>query len=258
MYNNNIPIIFNSPKNSEYIDIYFIHDVHYGSVQFNPNKYNNLKNKILSDPNTYVMFIGDLIENAIPNSKSSVWEQNKHPQEQLEWATQQLTDLSDKTIAIVSGNHCSNRTTKTCGIHPLYEACLIAGIGDKYRDIYAITDIGVGVNKRNRGKQVHYFGQIMHKAKEFKNYCSADYTDGIDFFAYGHDHEPKDRPRAKLVYDPHNKTISKRNVETIDCGSFLDYGGYGASSAYRPQSDKMYSLRLFGNNKQIQTTGFYV
>jgi hypothetical protein len=60
------------------------------------------------------------------------------------------------------------------------------------------------------------------------------------------------------VFDPHNKVIVKRNVENINCGSFCDFGGYGAKGAYRPQSDKMYKLRIFGGDKKMETTGFYL
>ena len=68
----------------------------------------------------------------------------------------------------------------------------------------------------------------------------------------------KDNPRAKLIYDKHNKTISKRNIEVINCGSMCGYGGYGAREAYRPQSDKLYSLMLSGTERRTETRGFYV
>ena len=198
------------------------------------------------------------MENAIPNSKSDVMSQKHSPAEQKEWVTEQLVCFGDKTIAVVPGNHEHNRTTKMCGLYPLYDCCLLAGIGDKYRDTMAFIDIAIGTYRGKTSRQTHYFGQIQHNAKDLRRYHSSDYTDGIDFFANGHDHEPKDKPRAKLVFDPHNKLIYKRNVECINCGSFCDFGGYGAKGAYRPQSDKMYKLRLFGNEKRMETTGFYV
>lgn len=253
-----IPIMINLPNEKEYADIYFLHDVHFGSELFNAKKWEAVKDLILNDENTYVCFIGDMMENAIPNSKSDMFTQKHNPAEQKEWVTQQFKDLAHKTLAVVSGNHESNRTTKTSGLYPLYDCCLIAGIGEKYRDTIAFMDIAVGKYHGKRNKQMHYFGQIQHKAKDLKSYHSSDYTDGIDFFASGHDHEAKDRPRAKLVFDKHNKVIYKRNIECINCGSFCDFGGYGAKGAYRPQSDKMYKLRLFSNEKRMETTGFYM
>ena len=254
----NIPIFIKLPVTKEYVELYFVHDLHFGSKLFDEKKWNKLKSIILNDENAYVCFVGDMLENAIPNSKSDVFSQTHSPAEQKEWVTQQLKDLAPKTIAIVPGNHEHNRTTKVSGMYPLYDCCLLAGIDDKYRDTIAFVDIALGKYKGRTTKQTHYFGQIQHMAKDLKNYHSSDYTDGIDFFANGHDHEPKDKPRAKLVFDPRNKMIYKRNVECINCGSFCTFGGYGAKGAYRPQSDKMYKLRLFGNEKKMESTGFYV
>ncbi len=255
----NIPILINLPVSMEYADIYFIHDGHFGSELFDEKKWERLKNIILNDENAYVCIIGDIMENAIPSSKNcDMFSQTHSPAEQKEWATQQFKDFGGKIIAVVPGNHEHNRTTKASGMYPLYDVCLLAGIGDKYRDTIAFLDIAVGKYRGKTSRQTHYFGQIQHKAKDLKNYHSSDYTDGIDFFASGHDHETKDKPRAKLVFDPHNKLVYKRNIECINCGSFCSFGGYGAKGAYRPQSDKIYKLRLFGNEKRMETTGFYV
>lgn len=255
----NIPILINLPVSMEYADIYFVHDIHYGSELFDEKKWEKLKNMILNDDNAYVCIVGDVMENAIPSSKNcDMFSQAHSPAAQKEWATKQLEDLSHKVLVVVPGNHESNRTTKVSGMYPLYDCCLLAGIGEKYRDTIAFLDIAVGKYRGKTSRQTHYFGQVQHKAKDLKNYHSSDYTDGIDFFASGHDHEAKDKPRAKLVFDPHNKLVYKRNVECINCGSFCSYGGYGAKGAYRPQSDKIYKLRLFGNEKRMETTGFYV
>jgi hypothetical protein len=253
-----VPILIDLPSEFKYVNIYFIHDVHYGSELFNEKKWEELKKRILADEKSVVCFVGDLMENAIPNSKSDIFTQTHSPAQQKEWVIQQFKDFSHKIIAVVAGNHEDNRTTKVSGLYPLYDCCLIAGVDDKYRNTIAFIDIGVGVFKYTKNKQVHYFGQIQHKARDLKNYHSSDYTDGIDFFASGHDHETKDKPRAKMVFDKQNKVVYKRNIECLNCGSFCEFGGYGSKNAYRPQSDKMYMLRLYGNEKRMETTGFYV
>lgn len=257
-FRDEVPILVSLPTNKSYADIYFLHDIHYGSELFNLKKWESVKKMILSSDESYVCIVGDVLENAIPSGKGDVFLQTHSPADQKEWATEQLKELSEKIIAVVPGNHENNRTTKSCGLYPLYDCCLLAGVGDKYRDTIAFIDIGVGESKKDNKKQTHYFGQVQHRAKDLKAYHSSDYTDGIDFFASGHDHEAKDKARAKLVFDKHNKVIYKRNIECINCGSFCEFGGYGAKSAYRPQSDKMYKLRLFGNEKRMETTGFYL
>lgn len=254
----NVPIICNLPKDIEFADIYFLHDIHFGSELFDERKWKTLKSKILNDDFAYICWIGDLMENAIPNSKSDVFTQKYSPAQQKEWAAQELFELRNKTLSVVAGNHENNRTTKVCGLYPLYDICMLAGIDNKYRDIVAYLDIGIGKRKDAKNKQVHYFGQTQHIAKDLQNYGTSDYTDGIDFFAFGHDHSPKDRPRAKMVFDHHNKVIYKRNIENLNSGSFCQFGGYGARAPYRPQSDKMYKLRIFGGEKKMENTGFYL
>ena len=257
-FSDNIPIIASLSSELEFVDVYFVHDLHYGSELFNQKKWEALKEEILSNDNAVVCFVGDLLENAIPNSKSDMFTQTAPPALQKEFVTKQLIDLAHKTIAVVPGNHEYNRTTKVSGLYPMYDCCLIAGIGDRYRDTIAFLDLSFGKFKGQKKKKIHYFGQIQHRAKDLKAYHTSDYTDGIDFFVSGHDHEPKDKPRAKLVFDKYNKVIIKQNVECLNCGSFCEFGGYGAKGAYRPQSDKMYKLRLFSGEKKMETTGFYV
>ena len=194
-----IPILIDLPNTFDYADIYFIHDVHYGSPLFDNKKWEELKKQIIENDKAYVCWVGDLMENAIPNSKSDMFTQSHSPSEQKEWVIQQFKDLADKTLAVVPGNHEKNRTTKVSGLYPLYDCCLIAGIDDKYRNTIAFLDIGIGTFKGKKNKQVHYY-----------------------------------------------------------CGSFCLYGGYGSENAYRPQSDKMYKLRIYSNEKRMETTGFYI
>lgn len=138
------PVIFNMPQDLEYADIYFIHDLHFGSGLFDEKKWKSLKSQILNDDKAYICWIGDLMENAIPNSKSDMFTQRYSPAEQKEFVTQQFKDFGAKTIAVVPGNHEYNRTTKASGLYPLYDCCLIAGIDDKYRNTIAFIDIGIG------------------------------------------------------------------------------------------------------------------
>lgn len=217
-----------------------------------------MKREILAAPNRFVLFIGDALENATPGSKSDVFTQMIPPHEQKEWFIEQLADLRDRTIGVTDGNHERNRSTRTVGLYPLYDCCVIAGIKERYRPHFIVCDIGVGTSSKDQNKQIRYFGFCIHRAKDLKSFCSADALDGFDFFAYGHDHDPRDHPRAKLVYDSKNKKLTTKSVETINSGSFLTYGGYAADSAYRPVSDKIYKLILSGGRKNIQTVGYYI
>ncbi len=255
------PIIFKAPKEFDFIEIYPFHDMHYGSDKFNLAKWKAVKKEILSEPNKYVIWVGDLFENAIPSSRSSVFEQIYTPIEQREFIAEQLHDLADRTIACIDGNHEYNRSTKMAGLFPLYDCCAIAGIPEKYRSAFCVIDIAVGNNAQNHiGNPLHYVVFATHVAKNLKNFGSCDQLEGIDIFLSGHDHEPKDKPRAKLVYNSVRHTLSVKNIENINCGSFLDWaGGYASRMGLRPQSEKLYKIILGGGSqKSITTCGFYV
>lgn len=262
MYPENVPIIFKTPKDFDHIVIYPIHDPHFGNECFDQQKYKMLVDEVLSEPNHYVIWVGDLMENAIPNSKSDVFTQTLSPQEQKDLVVEQFKLLGDRTIAIVAGNHEYNRTTRHVGLYPLYDCAVIAGIGDRYRNAYAVTDIYVGLGKeKNKKRQHEYVGYVTHQISELKKFGFADVLEGFDFLLCGHDHEPKDRPRMKISYNRQRKQVEFKSIDVINCGSFLTYGGYGARGPYRPLSDKYYKLVLeggFGKESTIQTVGYYL
>lgn len=261
MYPETKPILFNCPKDQDTVEIIPVHDMHYGSKQFNLHKWNQLHDHILAAPNRYVIWVGDLFENSVPSSKNSdVFDQMYTPQEQKEYLSALFTELKSRSIACLDGNHELNRTTRMTGLFPLYDCCCIAGIPEIYRTAYAVIDIGVGSNAHSmKNRQLHYIGFATHKAKNLKSFGSADALEGFDFFLTGHDHESNDHPRGKLVYNAENHAVTFKSVECINCGSFLTYGGYGAQAGYRPKSDKLYKLVLHGGYaKRIETVGFYL
>ena len=252
------PIIFNTSKEHKEVEVYFAHDVHYGSEQHDKKKWERFKKNLLTSPNKYVIFVGDLLENAIPGSKSDIMTQTASPQEQKEWVLEQFLELKDRIVAVTDGNHEHNRSAKAAGLYPVYDCCVMAGIQDRYRPNFAFVDIGVGETTKNRCGQVRYMGYCTHKAADLKKYCSADFVEGVDFMAYGHDHDPKSHPRAKLVYDSKVKSVTKRPIEVVNSGSFLWYGGYATRAGYRPSSDAMFKLTLNGSGKKFFSSDYYL
>lgn len=258
MINDYVPIIFNTPKEFDKIEVYFAHDIHYGSELHDNKRWERFKSALLSQPNRYLIMVGDYCENAVVGSKSDIYTQTAPPAVQKEWLTEQLIELKDRIIAVVPGNHENNRITKVCGLYPVYDCCVVAGLADKYRHHFAVADIGVGVSPKCKDRQVRYFGYITHRLRDCKSYNGSDFVEGIDFAAYGHDHEAKDKPRARIVYDNKAKVVVHKNVETVNSGSFMTYGGYAVEGAYRPNSTKLYKLVFDGKTKSIESVGYYI
>lgn len=251
------PIIFNTPREFEEIEIYFAHDIHYGSAQHDRKKWERFKRMVMSKPNRYIIWVGDYCENAVAGSKSDIYTQTAPPWVQKEWLTEQFIELAERTVCIVPGNHENNRITRTCGLFPVYDCAQNAGLQDLYRQGFAVVDIGVGESGHGNGKQARYVGFVTHRLRDCKSYNGSLYVDGIDFAAYGHDHAPKSQPRGKLWYDAKNKAVVQRDVEVIDSGSFLTYGGYAVDNAYVPNSTKLFYLALGGGRYKYTSSRSY-
>lgn len=264
MYSDYQPIVYNAPQEQSELHLYFLHDVHLGSSEHSTAKLNAFLQIVQEDLMARVLVIGDMCENVVPGSKGDIFYQIYSPHEQKYRTKEIFADLhkAGKLLAVVPGNHERNRITRTTSMFPLYDACVMAGCESAYRQHFAFVDIGLGYRKRKssagRGAQQRYVGFITHRAKDQVNFHSADTIEGIDFFAFGHDHNPKDKPRGKLKYYPQLQTVQQRTVEVINCGSFLDYNGYPVDSGYRVPAQKMYMLILRDQDRGIETRGFYV
>lgn len=254
------PIRLNLSK-FETIEIIDISDPHFGNECFDQSRWNRLCEYILAEPNRFIIWAGDLMENAIPGSKSNPMLQTMTPREQKDYVIAMFKMFKDRTLCIIDGNHEYNRTTKAAGLFPLYDAACIVGLEDRYRSAFAVVDIKVGKNNARHSERPHSFiGYICHKAKKLKNFATTDFLEGFDFVVGAHDHEPEDHPRAHLCYDKSKKLIYYKSIEMIDNGSNLFHGGYGAMSGARPKSTKMYKIICYGDmpEKRIETLGFYI
>ena len=253
-----VPIQISLPYDADSVQIYIASDMHNGSAQFSEKKWNAFE-EALSQPNAYVIFVGDQMEYATRQSKSDVYTQKLSPRQQKDWWVEHLEPFAKegKVLCVVDGNHEFNRASKDADDFPLYDIALALGIKDRYRSEAAFVDIGVGRIGR-AGKQVHYVFRVQHQANNNGNYGTADGFEGIDAFVSGHTHKPMDKPLGKMIYDTSNKKVYEKTVENVVGGHFLEYGGYGERAGYRPTSQKMYSVILCGKKKAIETRGFHL
>ena len=248
-------------KKHEVVEIIGVSDPHFGNCCFDTSRWNRLTDYILEKPNRFVVWAGDMMENAVPGSKSDPLTQTMSPSEQKEMVVSVFKQFKDRTLAIVDGNHEYNRSTRMAGLYPLYDAACVAGIEDRWRSAFAVLDVKVGHGYQGGVNRPHcYAGYICHRLKELKSFATPNMLEGFDFVIGGHDHEPHEHPREKLCYNPVKKTVSYKSVEMIDCGSNLFYGDYTARSGAAPKSTKMYKIICYGTGRDnaIETLGFYI
>jgi len=245
------------PAGIENADIYCVADLHIGSPAFDSKLWEKFKELMKAD-NAFVIYAGDLIDNALKASKSNVYGQTMSPHEQKMYLVNELYDHRNKIIAIMPGNH-ETRSSKDVDTFPIYDVACKLDIEDRYRQNMAIMDIAIG-KRRGENRPFHYFGCAMHKTNKTMRYHYADTIDGIDFYISGHTHNPMDMPKGKIYVDTKTKKVFAKPVETIVTGAMMQYQDYPVEMALRASAPKMYKLILngVGRDKDIKTMGFYL
>lgn len=194
LYNDLEVIRFNGPEDASELHIYGLGDLHVGAPGWNPDITLKKVNTILDDPVGYVYLCGDLMNNGLKNSKTNTYEEKLMPFEQREWIVKNMEPLRDRIIAAVPGNH-EDRTTRDCGLSPVYDIMTIWGIEDRYRENMALSVVRFG--HQPDGPASVYGGLVTHGSSRNKHRKFIQCIDGIDFAISGHSHTP--------FYEAHGK-----------------------------------------------------
>jgi predicted phosphodiesterase len=254
------PIICHFPQNED-IKIYPISDLHIGAKEFMEKEWKSFKSKLLSEQNSYITIGGDMMNNGLKNSKTNVYEETMRPREQKKWLVEQLSDIKDKILCVVPGNH-EYRSVKEVDDNPLYDVCCKLDIEDKFRENGAILILRIGDLKGSGLKNPTYTGCVMHGSGGGGQTGSAinrnekfGYVfDGLDFLIVGHSHKPINSIPEKIVIDKHNKRVSRKPFRVIVSTAWLEYGGYAFRGQMTPAAHALAELNLNGKAKEMKVT----
>lgn len=234
-------------------------DLHYGSPNFNLDKWKLIKNKIISTDNMYMFIIGDMIDNQTKNSHDP-FGNTIRPHEQKIWLTEELKPLADKgkVLVVVKGNHENKKDNVASDDEILYDVCYKLGIEDRYRPNMAFIKIQIG--ERNGTRQTYTFG-ITHGTgggtltgtSVNKNEKFGMVIDGLDCLITAHTHKPVLTKPCKLFIDTKNNKITFKSFWQIIATSFLDYGNYALKGQMNPSSFMEQEITLKKTtNKQLE------
>ena len=248
------------------IRIYGIYDVHKGAKEHLQKAFTEFIVSILRDPNAYVILGGDLINNALKNSLSNVYEETMRPREQKRVMTELLRPLAeaDRVIACVPGNH-ERRSMKEADDDPTYDICAKLDIEDLYRPNMAFIKLQFGKQNGDGKKNPTYrilahhgsgggalTGGQVNRSERF-----AATVDGIDLFMVGHSHKPYVTAPSKIVFDPYWDRVSVKPYRVCSFASWLAYGGYAATKMLPPTAtadDVPQWATIYGKRKKIEVT----
>jgi predicted phosphodiesterase len=243
-------LVWKLPEKMEYVNIYPLGDTHFGSPDFNQAKFNRWIELVEKDDNAKVILLGDMLDNALRNSKTNIYKATLTPIEQKRILAGYLEPIKGKIIAGIQGNH-EARTTKETGDCPLYDVMAKLDLEHLYRENMAFIKVNLG--KRRADRQWSYGIVASHGASRGKVENFIPYVDGMDVFLSGHTHTASSNFPAKIVMDMQNEVVRLVPITPIVVPSFADYGGYAMKGLLKPTSNHLFPVvELSGTEKGVK------
>ena len=217
------------------IRLWAVADVHIGSQFSDVAGFEKFLSKIAQDDDSYLVIVGDLLENATRNSVGDVF-QSLPPSTQIDMAVRLLTPIAAKILGVVGGNH-ERRSKKDVDLDPLYAVCsmLRRSDGSSLQDVYRPNMAFMRV-RLVRGSIHHSYalmlthGKTLNKRKQFVNVI-----EGIDAAITAHTHTPDVLMPSRIRFTENNKVNAHHVVSLCAC-SWLNPGGYSLSGLLLPQA----------------------
>lgn len=237
------------------IKIIPISDTHIGEKLVDLKLLKKVLLEIKEDPHCYTTVNGDIMNMALKNSKSNVYDDALSPSEQIEITYDLFKDIADKILVYHGGNH-ESRCYKETGIDTSKVIAQRLGIEDRYAENMWYLFLQFGKCRRNRPVQYTiggYHGSAGGRKSGGKINRLVDMSSIFiaDLFIMGHGHKMIITDGTIFVPDEQHKTLVEKELNYLMTNSFLKYGGYGASGGYTPNSRSTNEVILDGHVKKM-------
>lgn len=260
MINDFIPIA-HQIKGHEDVHIYPCADLHLGAYECLESAFDAWLDRILADPNGYVVLAGDLMNNGTKTSVTNVFDERIRPREQKKILAEKLQPLkkNHRILCAVAGNH-EQRSGKDADDDPMYDIMCKLDLEDLYRENIAFVKIQLGNKKTDGLKNPTYTlaithgsgGGILTGAAVNRSERFAYTLDGVDALITGHSHKMFLTAPEKIRFDTHNNLIKMVPFACVGLSSWLSYGGYAVRKQFLPASNTPQIITLHGNRKAIK------
>lgn len=224
------PIIHTLPGRT--IKVWAVADVHIGAKEANLSGFSSFLRRIEQDADSYVVIVGDLLNNGLKDSLTNVYEETMPPHAQVEKAVELLTPVAGKILGCVGGNH-ELRTKRGVDIDIMAQVMTLLGKPELYRPNMAF--IRVRLKNGEKSTCDSYSLLLVHGKTENKKRRFAYAVEGVDAIISGHTHNGIVEKPARIVFTGQNKVSVKPLVSLTAC-SWLSYGGYAARGLMLPSA----------------------
>jgi len=253
------PIEHSFPRRD--LKIYAVADLHVGSREFMECVWSDFCARVLREPDSRLIIVGDMMNNALKNSRSNVYEETMRPREQKAWLIEQLRPLRDRILALTPGNH-ENRSVREADDNPLYDVACKLDLEDFYRDSACFLILRFGEKDGNGLLNPTYTvcathgigGGYLTGAAVNRNERFAYAFDGLDLLVVAHSHKPWVTQPGKIVFDAHNRRVSIKPFKVAVATAWQEYGGYALRKQMLPAPHADQEIILRGDRKEIRVT----
>lgn len=230
------------------VTIYPIGDLHLGSIGCHEKEWGEFVNFIKDEQDSYIVCVGDLLDNSIIGAVGNPWDCKYRPIEQKNVLAEFLKPISDKVLCGIRGNH-EERNSRKGGTDqdPLYDVFCRLNIEERYRAGTAFLYLMIG--ERTNGKKgtramqsynivvTHGTGGGKFAGSAINNqHRFGSSIDGCDVLITGHTHAPSITKPSKVVFDPVHAEIRTEPFACVQCASWLAYSGYPLEKMLPPQT----------------------
>lgn len=195
----------------------YISDLHIGTPDFDLNWLIEVTNYVLKTPNAKVLLLGDLLNTAVLNAVSNMYEDLAYPEEQWQLAVDLFSQLAaqEKIIAICAGNH-ERRVYKQTGIETIKQLATAIKAEHAYAPYYAERTLVLKCDDAPSGKFT--IPIVSHHGDGAQNIAGVKKLQDIDPASYinavGHLHREQMLVR-NMFYTKNGKKYKKSVLDIM-------------------------------------------
>ena len=245
--------IVNFSVESNEIQIIPLADFHIGSPQADIERIKAVTDYIANTPNCYTILNGDLVDNAIRNSRGSVFEATMSPRDQVTTAVFYLQEIAKKgkIINMIAGGNHELRSEKESGLSPsdLILAHLMnydETLNERYCEDGAYTFLTLIGRKNNKSGTVpkctftifnlHGSGAGRGIGAKINRLDSMGNIVPANLYITAHNHQVETHRGVMFDVNTNAKTVREQPCVFVSCNSYLKFGGYGERAGMKPLS----------------------
>lgn len=249
------------PHDLEYAELIPIGDTHVEDELFDEAALRKTIAYILAAPNRYTVLNGDLINNALKNSKSDIYTSTRTPLAAAKYIADLLRPLVEnkRILGMTTGNH-EERTTRDTSFDPSEWIAMDLGIIDRYVRGPYILFISLGTSEHSRPGRTkrivysfyihHGFGGGKKQGSKLNNVISMNNVVDADIYVMSHLHDPASTKIDFFRLDYQNQSCSQHTRGYLLTNACLKYGGYAQDKGYTAATVNISKCTLNGQGKK--------